>query len=840
MVALLAGSWLGHAQSPVLVVAEDTGVAENGTNAVFHFRLLSSNAQPVTITYSTGDYTAIEGEDYWPTNGTLVFPPGVLEQTVHVGIIDDVVWEGPNNPQFFFMLITSASNAVVFGNGRGYIDDNESPPQISILDAAPVIEGDTGTTNAFFEVRIVPASDWDTKVDFASAEYGYGQSWSDIYPTVGALTIPARSTNGWITVQVLGDTIPEATKIFYVNISNPWPFVTAANVIRSRGTGTMLDDDSDPGKIRYFQLTHIPSPQIEDRPFPLTITAMDAFGNPVTNYQEIVEVTAYAKRNFSSTIIHTTSISNFVNGVWSGYYSIPSPATNVNLVAWDPLPGRVGSSSNFDVRGTPNLFLGAISNAVEGDGVLEGAGVVSIARADSIDLVVDLSVSDPLEIAVPDSVTIPAGQTSAVFNITILDDPRLDGSQLVSVTAASTAYFSGSASFTVHDNESTALHVSLPNTLIEGVHYIPDQAYVWIDSPVAADVVVQLVSSDTSELGLFPTSVTIPSGESAAFFAIYVQDDNLVDGAQPVSVTASVSNWVSGSGSTEVRDNESTNLIVLFSVENNPPIEGQSWGTSLQGGSIQVRLSGLATSNIWVSLVSSDTTELVLPPALLILAGRQSGVTNIVLPDDTEFDGSQTVTATASAPGFIEGTRDITVRDNDIHHFVFNPIANQTRDVPFEITLTPLDVNNVIIQTFGQTFELIAQGPQGLVPITPTNTANFVRGTGTVTLWALGTNIFLTAVATNGSSSQSNPFNVAPRALGGDVPSLRIKKDGDDAHLTFKSLLGRTYSLDFASNLPPSWVSIFGPTNGTGGNVTLVHPNAMLQGQGFYRLRILE
>jgi hypothetical protein len=50
---------------------------------------------PVTVDYSTADGTAVAGQDYTATHGTLVFQPGETSKTVTISILNDTVVEGP-------------------------------------------------------------------------------------------------------------------------------------------------------------------------------------------------------------------------------------------------------------------------------------------------------------------------------------------------------------------------------------------------------------------------------------------------------------------------------------------------------------------------------------------------------------------------------------------------------------------------------------------------------------------------------------------------------------------------------------------------------------------------
>jgi hypothetical protein len=69
------------------------------------------------------------------------------------------------------------------------------------------------------------------------------------------------------------------------------------------------------------------------------------------------------------------------------------------------------------------------------------------------DLVVELFSSDTSELTVPATVTIPAGQTSAVFTLTYLDDTTGDGAQTAEVSAVAAGLGSDDATMVVHDRE---------------------------------------------------------------------------------------------------------------------------------------------------------------------------------------------------------------------------------------------------------------------------------------------------------------------------------------------------------------------------------------------------
>ena len=115
------------------------------------------------------------------------------------------------------------------------------PLSISINDVT-VAEGDSGTTNATFTVSLSRTSNVAVTLNFTTQD-GTATAGSDYNSTSGTLTIPAGSTSGTITVQVIGDTDVESDKTFKVKLSNP---STHSTITDDEGVGTIQNDDVAP------------------------------------------------------------------------------------------------------------------------------------------------------------------------------------------------------------------------------------------------------------------------------------------------------------------------------------------------------------------------------------------------------------------------------------------------------------------------------------------------------------------------------------------------------------------------------------------------------------------
>jgi pectate lyase len=113
-------------------------------------------------------------------------------------------------------------------------------PSLTINDVQ-VTEGNGGTTNAVFTVRLSAASDQVVTVDYATAD-GTARAPADYTATAGTLSFPVGATTRTVSVPVVGDLSDEPNETFLVRLSN----AVGALVADAQGTGTIVDDDPPP------------------------------------------------------------------------------------------------------------------------------------------------------------------------------------------------------------------------------------------------------------------------------------------------------------------------------------------------------------------------------------------------------------------------------------------------------------------------------------------------------------------------------------------------------------------------------------------------------------------
>jgi len=393
----------------------------------------------------------------------------------------------------------------------------------------------------------------------------------------------------------------------------------------------------------------------------------------------------------------------------------------------------------------------------EGSGTLVNAGIVSLNGAIATALTVNLTWAGSSEVTSVSTVTIPAGQSSASFNLVVGNDTLLDGTQTAELTASATNCTSSSAAIDIYDNETTTLGLDLPSTIGENAGTV--SGTLTLAQAPGRDVNVLLRSSDTTEIAT--GIVTVPTGATSVPFTLAVLDDALFDGAQTVTVVALVENWTSGSDTISVTDNDATLTVSLPT---------QAWeGQGVLAGAGVVRLGGTATTDLVIALSSSDTTELTTLATVTIPAGQSSGTFNLTVQDDAFQDGAQNVTVTATASGLPKATATTVIRDNDPYRYQFAVVGvTQLGSEPFAVGISALDIDGEAISVFAGTVTLTATGSHGVLPchIASASNVTFTNGqwTGTVAVDALDTNVYLWASG-NSATGQSNTFNVVHGTL---------------------------------------------------------------------------
>ena len=681
--------------------------------------------------------------------------------------LDHFVWDAIPAPQYrnvpFDVTITAKDpngNTVTTYAGSAALSGQVGRAAVAIS------EVNTGSTDAVELTNIcaaaVDVSGWQISIYDAN-------SWPSPLVT---FTIPGGATcqpGHVVTLKEYG-TAPGAYPSFFLGMNIWWTSTSRVAVLLQDGSGDIMDFVCAAGATASWISSPIGIPAEQWAGSPISSSAVyQRKGNTDNNNSSdwsresshsIGTVNTGLSLPFAdafqSVAVAPAATTAFSAGVWTGQVTVLEEVPEVHLHVEDD-GGHFGDSNAFAVSPMAPLTVVVPERAREGDGVVQGS--VSVLGAVTAALLVDLASSDTSEAQVPGAVTIVAGQSTASFHLTVVDDADLDGTQDAEITASATGYVSGADAIAIQDNESGTLMVTVPESASEGAGELASQGMVTLDVAPATDVLVSLSADDTTEVRV-PADVTIPAGQTAGTFSIFVQDDDEIDGAQTVTITAHVPGWTDGSDTIGVLDDDGYLTVAL-------PAQATE-GDGLLAGVGTVGLGGTLTTELVVSLVSDDATEATVPATVTIPAGQTQRTFDVTIVDDDERDGAQTATVAASAAALTGASTTITVADNDVHHFSwFGLAASQTAGVAFGATIIAEDVDGATMLSYTGIVALSGSGDSGPVAVAPATSTAFSSGewTGSVTVNAVDANVRLTADDGSGHAGTSKAFDVEPGPL---------------------------------------------------------------------------
>ena len=231
---------LTNIEKPTISVDDVTFTgADSLVGSGFTVTLSAPSASPVTIHYQTADGTAIAGEDYTATSGTLTFDPGETSHTVPVTILPDNVQE--DTEQFYLNLDSPSSNAVIAdGQGVGTIPNDDAEPTFAIDDVT-MAEGNSGTTNFIFTITKTGSTTLSSTVSYTTNN-GSATAGSDFTGVTDSVVFLANETTKQVTVNVSGDISYENNETFTLDLTSAGNGTFTDN----SGLGTITNDDALP------------------------------------------------------------------------------------------------------------------------------------------------------------------------------------------------------------------------------------------------------------------------------------------------------------------------------------------------------------------------------------------------------------------------------------------------------------------------------------------------------------------------------------------------------------------------------------------------------------------
>jgi hypothetical protein len=471
-----------------------------------------------------------------------------------------------------------------------------------------------------------------------------------------------------VTIPINNDTVYEPTETVNLTLSNP----TNGAILGTQTTAVLsiIDNDSVPGILSFSNAIY----DINENGTPVTQVTINRTGGSDGAISAQILLTNGTATSGSDYVATPITV-NFANGETSKTVTIPiindtvlENTETINLTLTNPTGGATINDAQksaivniLDDDFKPTLTVNINSQQVNEGNTIQGT--VTRNTDTTAPLTVTLVNSESSQITVPTTVTIPAGATSATFNITAVDDTLIELPKNYTIIASASGFISGQNTVAVIDNDGVILTLTLAaNSISEngGKAIATVTRNIITNTPLE----VQLSSSDTTEATV-PTSVIIPANQASATFEIQGVDDTILDGIQAVVVTAKPTytgtNITVDAGQAtatlNVTDNESPSLTLTLD-QNIISETGIATAT--------ITRNTPTTEALTVNLTSSDTTEATTPQTVTIPIGQTSATFIVTGVNDGVNDGIQSVTLTAIANGFNNGVKTVEVSDIDV------------------------------------------------------------------------------------------------------------------------------------------------------------------------------
>jgi surface adhesion protein len=467
--------------------------------------------------------------------------------------------------------------------------------------------------------------------------------------TTGSVSIAAPGDDPYLDASTVSRTISNAVGGGFESLAaDP----TAAS--------TSVTDDSD---VTTVSLSATPS-VVEGGTIVYTATLTNAAQTPVTVTLSTGEtITIGAGATTGTVSIAAPSDDPYLDASTVSRTISSASGGNFESLAVDATPATTSVTDDTDVT----------TVSITGDGsVAEGATAsytVSLTSPAQTAVTVNLAYSgtaaDGSDYTGVATVTIPAGASSASFNVATLQDLLAEGAEsfTVTITGAAGGNFeslvisgsNGAQTTTIVDDDTPTISVSAP-TVVEGglavftvsLSNVSTTAVVFTPAlasgtaTVGTDTATALEYFDGSTWQPVTGSVSIPAGQTAVQIRVATSDDVYAEGSETFSLGVTVSSGNTGnagaSGTATITDDSDTTTLALSAT---PSVA--------EGGTIiyTATLSSPALTAMTVTLSNGATIS--------IAAGASSGTVGVAAPtDDVYVDaGSVSATlATASGGGF--------------------------------------------------------------------------------------------------------------------------------------------------------------------------------------------
>ncbi|MEM1366955.1 MAG: Calx-beta domain-containing protein [Cyanobacteria bacterium P01_H01_bin.15] len=656
---------------PELIVAPLT-VAEGNQNSTADLTLQLSTASldTVTVDFNSADSTAIAGEDYEQSTGTVIFLPGETQKALTVNLLGDVIDE--EDEQFFIEFTNPVGVDIVTNPIAIDINDDDDAPAISVAPVT-VSEGDEADVVAEFVVSLSNPSAKVVSVDYDTIA-GTATPGEDYETISGRLTFAPGETELRVSVSIVGDILDERDEAFTLELSNPSNgVVQTASVL-----GTIIDNDPEP----ELRVSNIAASEGDEGStavaFEVSLAAPSSL--PVTVDFVTADETAIAGVDYEATAgtvriepgetlqtVPVVLLGDQVEEDDEAFTLSLFNGVNANIVDGE------GLATIEDDDPLPTLSVEGFSSQEGDEGTVTGDFVVTLAGATSFPVSFDFATTDGTATegedyeAVNGRRILQPGETTLRIPVSILGDLAMEGDEtftlsLSNITNATIS--TGSATAVILDDDSD---IGRPTLSVDDVSLNEGdvgvtQAEFMVTLSEASEATVSVdfrTSEDSATAAVDYTPVngtlTFAPGETEKLIVVEIIGDGTFEADETFSLT------LSESINADILDEVATGTIFnddplpVLSVDGFSLTEGDDGTTP---GQFTVTLTGDTEVPVTFNFSTNDGT------ALMGLDYEAINGTQTIQPGQTELSFSVNIIG------------DRLSEDNETFTFTLTDVAN--------------------------------------------------------------------------------------------------------------------------------------------------------------------
>lgn len=647
----------------VTLTSNQVSISEAAGQAVFTATLSAISGLDVTVNLASSG-TAVETDDYTVTGNSILIPAGSISGAITVTAIDDSLDEVDET---VVRDISGLTNATTLGpqSASTLILDNDAPPVVTLRFQTPsIIEGDAAIK--LFADLSAPSS---RDVTVSLSLLGTATDIDDYAVSDVTIFIPAGSTSGSVTIDVVDDGVFEDDETV---IASVLAVVNATSPFAHSDTLTILSEDAAPN----ITLTSNQSSIDEDGNATITAT-LDAVSEvPVTVTLGLSgDATLGSDYLASETTLLIPAGSLSASMVLTSIEDTLDEVDEVITVSITNLVGAATQSpQSVDVTILDNDLAPQASLVFVPTSISETGGEaelqVNLSAASGKEITVSLAAVGTATgggvdyLGMQNSVTIPAGATSASFTISAVGDAIDENDETLSVSIQSlvnaNAGILNAATLTILDDDlPPTVTLAIDNPVLAEAS---GSAIVTatLSEPSGLEVVVTLGltgSASSEDYSITGTSIVIPAGSTIGTAVITATQDLLDEPDETIvidvtNVTAAIEQ-VSQQVSATIIDDDNPPTVTL-AVDQATLVESD-------GGvaTVSATLSGASGNDVTIDLEVTGTAETSdftpIPLQILIPAGETTGSVTFSPVDDSLDELDETVDiAIVAVSGAIE------------------------------------------------------------------------------------------------------------------------------------------------------------------------------------------